>query len=175
MMSLSPAMIEALNEHLKFEIESMYLYLSMAAYFHDTDYPGFAHWMTIQSQEEWLHAMKFYNYIFERNGRVVLQGIPAPQETWDSPLDAFESVYNHEVLISSRIGKLVDLALQERDHATYNFLQWFVAEQVEEEASALEVVKLLKRVKDSANAMFMLDRQLATRTMPAPAGGDESA
>ncbi len=154
---------KALNDQLNAEMYSSYLYMAMAAYFEDGNLNGFAHWMTLQAGEEMEHARKFYSFIFERDGRVKLGAIDKPPFEWKSPLDAFENAYNHEVKVSGLIHKLVDLARKENDHATENFLGWFVAEQVEEEASALEVVKHLKMIKGSANGLFMLNAQLGRR------------
>jgi ferritin len=157
---------KALNDQLNAEMYSSYLYMAMAAYFEDINLNGFAHWMTVQAGEEMDHARKFYSFIFERDGRVKLGAIEEPQFEWKSPLDAFDNAYNHEIKVSGLIHNLVDLARKENDHATENFLGWFVAEQVEEEASALEVVNHLKMIKDSPNGLFMLNAQLGRR------GGD---
>ena len=157
---------KALNDQLNAEMYSSYLYMAMAAYFEDINLNGFAHWMTVQAGEEMEHARKFYSFIFERDGRVKLGAIDEPPFKWKSPLDAFENAYNHEVKVSGLIHKLVDLARKEKDHATENFLGWFVAEQVEEEASAIEVVNHLKMIKDSVNGLYMLNAHLGKR------GGD---
>jgi ferritin len=154
---------KALNDQLNAEMYSSYLYMAMAAYFEDINLNGFAHWMTVQAGEEMEHARKFYSFIFERDGRVKLGAIEKPPFEWKSPLDAFETAYKHEIKVSGLIHKLVDLARKENDHATENFLGWFVAEQVEEEASALEVVNHLKMIKDSPNGLFMLNAQLGRR------------
>ena len=157
---------KALNDQLNAEMYSSYLYMAMAAYFEDINLNGFAHWMTVQAGEEMEHARKFYSFIFERDGRVKLGAIDEPPFKWKSPLDAFENAYNHEVKVSGLIHKLVDLARKEKDYATENFLGWFVAEQVEEEASAIEVVNHLKMIKDSVNGLYMLNAHLGKR------GGD---
>ena len=138
--------------------------MAMAAYFESINLNGFAQWMTVQAGEEMAHARKFYSYIFERDGRVKLAAIGEPPFEWKSPVDAFTNAYEHELKVSGLIHKLVDLARKENDHATENFLGWFVAEQVEEEASALEVVNKLKMIKDSPNALFMLNTHLGSRT-----------
>jgi ferritin len=161
-------MQEALNKQLNAEIYSAYLYLSMSAYFHSINLDGFANWMRVQWQEELAHGLKFYDYVNERGGRVTLQPVEAPPSEWGSPLALFEDVYRHEQKVTGMINKLVDLAVKARDHATNNFLQWFVAEQVEEEASADEVVQKLKLVGDDASALFMIDRELAQRVFVAP-------
>jgi ferritin len=154
---------KAINDQINAELYSAYLYLSMSAYFESNNLGGFAHWMTIQAKEEVNHAMKFYNHIYERGARVSLKAIDSPPVNWKSPLDVFESAYNHEVKVTGLIHKLVALARSEKDVATENFLMWYVNEQVEEEASADAIVQKLKLVKDSANGLFMLDRELSQR------------
>jgi len=166
-------MQEALNKQINAEIYSAYLYLSMSAHFQSVNLAGFANWMRVQWQEELAHALKFYDYVNERGGRVVLQAVEAPPSAWDSPLALFEHVYQHEQKVTGMINKLVDLAVEIRDHATNNVLQWFVAEQVEEEASADEVVQKLKLVGDDPSALFMIDRELAQRVFVAPAAATE--
>jgi ferritin len=154
---------KAINEQINAELYSAYLYLSMSAYFESKNLGGFAHWMTIQAREEVNHAMKFYNYIHERGGKVSLKAIDSPPGSWKSPLDVFESAYKHEVKVTGLIHKLVNLARSDKDVATENFLMWYVNEQVEEEASADAVVQKLKLVKDSSNGLFMMDRELGQR------------
>jgi len=161
---LKSSIEKALNDQLNAEMYSSYLYMAMAAYFESINLSGFANWMTVQAGEEMAHARKFYSFIFERDGRVKLGAIEEPPFEWKSPQDAFESAYKHELKVSGLIHKLVDLARKENDHPTENFLGWFVAEQVEEEASALEVVNQLKMIKDSPNALFMLNAHLGSRT-----------
>jgi ferritin len=169
---LSEKMQNALNDQINAEMFSSYLYLAIAAHFEDENFPGFAHWMRLQSDEEMIHAMKIYDYVIERQGRVRLAALEAPQESWDSPVAAFEASLEHERYISGRINKLVTLALEEHDHATSSFLQWFVDEQVEEEASVDAVVQDLKRVADFPAGLFMLDRELGQRP---PAAAEEGA
>ncbi len=160
---LSKRMEEALNEQINLELFSAYLYLSMATYFDSINFPGFSHWMKKQFEEEIGHAMKLYNYVYDRRGRVILKEIKAPKTEWKSPLEAFEDAYNHERYISESIYKLVDLAKEEGDKATENMLQWFVEEQVEEEASTYNIVEKLRMIKDHPQGLFMLDRELAKR------------
>lgn len=161
---LLPEIEEALNEQLNKEMYSAYLYLAMASYFEAQVYSGMAHWMKIQAKEELGHAMKYYNYVFQRGGVVNLKTIDAPPTTWDNALVAFEDAYNHEKTITSDIHQLMNLAISHQDHATVQFLQWFVAEQVEEEASASEIVHKLKRVGDDNTAgLMIIDRDLASR------------
>ncbi|MBN1516776.1 ferritin [Candidatus Sumerlaeota bacterium] len=160
---LTKNMQKALNEQINKEYFSSYLYLSMMAYFEQINLRGFAIWMRQQTQEELAHAMKIFDYVHERGGEVTLVAIEKPQHGWKSPLDAFEAAYKHEQFISDSINKLVDIARKEKDHATDNFLQWFVSEQVEEESSVDEVVQQLRMAKDAPGALFMLDRELASR------------
>lgn len=154
---------EALNEQLNAELYSSYLYLSMSAYFDSINLSGAKQWMHVQAMEELVHAMKFYNFINERNGRVVLKSIETPPMQWDSPLVAFEAAYQHEQKVTGLINDLVNLAVAENDHATNIFLQWFVTEQVEEEMSTDEVVQKLKLVGDAPGQLFMVDRELGLR------------
>jgi len=162
---LTQEMEKALNEQVKWELYSAYLYLSMAAYFEDKGLTGFAHWMKAQTAEEFMHAMKFYNFIFERDGRVVLEEIPAPPTDWESPEAVFEYAYKHEQEVSARINKLMSLAKKMEDYATENFLQWFVEEQVEEEASFKAILSKLKLIKGDPQATFYLDNELAQRPL----------
>ena len=164
----------ALNEQLNWELYSSYLYLSMSAYFQAINLLGFANWMRVQAQEELVHAMKFYDFINERGGRVILQQVEPPPTEWSSPVDVFENAYKHEQKITGLINDLVNLAVGEGDHATNIFLQWFVTEQVEEEASADEVVQKLKLVGDDSSGLFMLDREMGQRVFTPPAASAEA-
>jgi ferritin len=159
----------ALNKQLNAELYSSSLYLSMSGYFQSISLPGFANWMRVQAQEELVHAMKFYDFINERGGRVMLQPVEGPPREWSSPLDVFENAYKHEQKVTGLINDLVNLALKEGDHATNIFLQWFVTEQVEEEASADEVVQKLKLMGDAKGGLFMLDREMGQRVFTPPA------
>ena len=164
---------EALNRQLNWELYSSYIYLSMSAYFESIGLAGSAGWMRVQAQEEVVHVMKFFTYINERGGRVLMQPIDGPSTEWASLLDAFTDAYKHEQGVTARINDLVDMALEEKDHPTNNFLQWFVAEQVEEEASVGDVIQKLKLVGEASGGLFMLDRELGARifTMPTEATG----
>lgn len=153
----------ALNEQLNAEYYSSYLYLSMAAYFDSLNLKGFSSWMRVQSQEEHAHSLKFFDYINERGGRVSLSAIEGPPTEWESPLAVFEATAAHEAKVTGLVNKLVDLAIELSDHASNNFLQWFVAEQVEEEASVDEVVQQLKLIGNDTHALFMIDRELGAR------------
>ena len=163
----------AFNDQINAETFSAYLYWSMSAYFESVNLGGFAGWMRAQAQEEMVHAMKFYSFIIERGGRVILKALEAPETDWDSPLAAFQAAYKHECYISGRINDLVDMATARKDHAANSFLQWFVNEQVEEESSVDAVVQKLKLMADAPGGMFMLDRELGTRIFtPPPAEGE---
>ncbi|MHC4593032.1 MAG: ferritin [Planctomycetota bacterium] len=171
---LSARIQQAFNEQLNAELYSAYLYLSMSAQFEDLGLKGFAGWMRCQAQEEVLHAMKFYGHITERGGRALMQPIEGPQTEWDSPTSMLEHTLEHEQKVTALIGKLVDLATEEGDHAANAFLQWFVAEQVEEEASADDVLRQLKLVDDS-QGLLMLDREMGQRVFVVPAAQGEGA
>ena len=165
---LGKKMQDALNGQINAELYSSYLYLSMAAYFESVNLRGFAGWMRVQAQEETAHGMKFFDFVVERGGRVTLKAIDAPPDKWNSPVAAFQAAYEHEQKVTAMIAKLVDLAESEKDHATRSFLQWFVDEQVEEEANADEVVQKLKMIKDAPQGLLMLDGVLGQRK----AGGE---
>lgn len=158
----------ALNAQINREIYSGYLYLSMAAYFDDLGLKGFAHWMRVQHREEENHGLMMLGYVSEAGGRVVLTGIDGPAATWASPLAAFEEVLSHEQQVTAWVHELVDLALATRDHATANFLQWFVGEQIEEEAKAKELRDTLRFVGDGGPALLMLDREVGVRAYVLP-------
>lgn len=159
---------DALNRQMNRELFSAYLYLSMAAYFESLSLTGFASWMKIQVQEEGFHVMKFFGFINERDGRALMQDIEAPETQWESPQAAFEAALKHEQTISGLINNLVDLSIEEKDHATNSFLQWFVNEQVEEEATANDVLQKIKLAGEGAG-LFMLDQQLGQRVFTPPA------
>jgi ferritin len=161
---LNQKLQDGFNDQLNYELYSSYIYLSAAAHFESVNLKGMANWMRSQAQEEVAHAAKFFDHINERGGKVVLKEIAGPKTEWESPLEAFEDAYKHECKVSARINNLVDLAINERDHASDNFLQWFVAEQVEEEASVLEIVEQLKLVGNEPQALFLIDRELGQRT-----------
>jgi ferritin len=166
---ISKKMEKALNEQVNAELFSAYLYLSMEAYFKSLNLNGFANWMRVQTQEEIMHAMKIYEFINERGGRIILKAIDGPDTEWDSPLAVFEAVYKHERKVTGLINNIVNLAIEEKDHATSTFLQWFVNEQVEEESSADQMVQQLKMMDNAPGGMFMLDRELGQRVFTPPA------
>jgi len=160
---------DALNAQINAELYSAYLYMSMGAYLDSMNLAGFSNWMSIQIQEELAHVQKFYHYINDRGGRVILEAIDKPKTEWDSVLDVFEATYRHEQKVTSLINGLVKVAREENDNATYNFLQWFVSEQVEEEASADGMVQKLKLVGDSGPGIFMIDQEATQRVFTPPA------
>ena len=161
---LDERMKKALTDQVNEEFYSAYLYLSMSAYFSKIGLKGFANWMMVQYKEEVDHGMKMFNYILSRGEDVKLQAIKEPPIEWESPLQVFEETLKHEQHITERINYLVDIAEEVKDRATYNFLQWFIDEQVEEEENDREIIDRLKLIGDSKNGLFMLDRDLGTRT-----------
>jgi ferritin len=163
-------MQEALNGQINAEMYSAYIYLSMSAFFESKDLPGLASWMKAQAQEEVVHSMKLYTHIIERGGRVTLGAIDAPQTEWDSPQAVFEAAYKHEQHVTKLIHDLVALAIKENDYPAKNMLDWFVDEQVEEEATASGIVAMMKMAGSEGPALLMLDRQLAARSFDAAAG-----
>lgn len=167
---ISEKMQTVINSQINAELYSSYLYLSMASYFADNSLGGMAQWMEAQALEEQYHAMKMYKFVIERGGRVILTDIDGPPTEWKSTLEAFEAALAHEQMVTGRINKLIDLAIEESDHATNSFLQWFVDEQVEEEDSVGEVVDKLKLVEGAPGGLFMIDRELGGRTFAIPAG-----
>ena len=166
-MKILETLQQALVEQLNFELHSAHLYLAMSAYLDRVGLRGSAAWMRVQSGEEQAHAQKFYGYVYERGGVVLLESLPTPPPAWESPLDCFEAALRHERMVTERIYRLVDLSTAQRDHATTQFLQWFVAEQVEEEASVDEIVQQIKMLEGSKGGLYMLDRQLGKRAKQA--------
>jgi ferritin len=169
---LTEKMQKALNGQMNAELYSSYLYLSMHAYFKSVNLDGFANWMYYQAQEELTHAMKLYDFICQRGGRVQLTQIEAPPGEWSSPLAVFEATLAHEQKVTGLISDLVEVAHEERDHATQIFLQWFVSEQVEEEENVGGVLEQLKLMGEAQGGLFMIDRELAKRS---PSGESEEA
>ena len=162
-MNISKEMEKSFNSQIQAEFDSSYLYLSMSTWFESEDFPGFAHWMRKQAAEETEHAMKMISFVAERSGRVVLEAIPAPKSSWASPIDALNETLAHEQMVTKRIYDMVNLAAKEGDHASVSYLDWFVKEQVEEEASANQIIAILKKVGESQVGLFTLDRQLNAR------------
>jgi ferritin len=156
-------MQDEMNEQIMHETASAYLYFSMAADFHAKGFDGMAQWMKAQAQEEIGHALRFFNHINNRGGRVELLAIEKPQVEWDSPLAAFKAALNHEEFITGKINELVKVAREENDNAAGITLQWFVNEQVEEEDSVSKVVSMLELIGDSGHGLLMADRELGQR------------
>ena len=162
----------ALNKQINVEFSSAYAYLSVVAYFEDINLRGFAHWMRIHYLEERMHANKIFDFIVDRDGRVDLLGIDAPKKEWESPVAAFEWALQSECDTSESIYALVELAAKKRDHPTHTFLQWFVSEQVEEEALVNDMLQRLKLVGDSNAALFLMDQELSQRPPPVEGEAD---
>ncbi|MCY1722625.1 ferritin [Prolixibacteraceae bacterium Z1-6] len=161
---LKEKMLAALNEQINAEQYSALLYLSMSANLNDMGLPGFANWMYVQYQEELSHANKFYNYVVERGGKVQLKAIEQVPTKWEGVIDIYKATLEHEQKVTDLINSLVDVAIEERDHATQSFLRWFVDEQVEEEANVTEILDTLKLINGQGNGIFMLDREMRSRT-----------
>lgn len=159
---------EALNEQMNREMYSAYLYMSMSSYCTSNGLKGFANWFMVQYHEEILHAMKFYEYINLQGGRALLKAIPQPPSEFKSPLDMFNKTLEHEQFITKSINDWMELAIAEKDHATQIFLQWYVTEQVEEEGNDNEIIAQLKIIKNDAQGLMMLDRELAGRITTVP-------
>jgi len=154
---------QALNKQLNAEFYSSYFYLSMSAYFESNDLQGFAKWFRLQAQEEYSHAMKIFDYLNHISGKITLSKIEDPKTKWNSFLSVFQDTSGHEKEITKAINDLMDLAISEKDHATANFLQWFVSEQIEEEATAQQNVKKMEMIGDSKSGLYMLNREFGSR------------
>lgn len=165
---LSDNLLKNLNDQVNFEFYSSYTYLVMAAYAESVDLSGIANFFRVQAQEELFHAMKLYDYIFQKNGVVELDKIDKPEDKYESIIDVFETGYKHEQLVTSRIYKLADIASEEKEHATISLLRWFIDEQVEEENTFNTLLKKIKRAEDNPAALYMLDEELATRVFTPP-------
>jgi ferritin len=168
MFMLSEKMVKTLNYQINRELYSAYLYMSMAAYAAESGLSGAANWFEVQTKEEMTHAQKIYNYVNQHGARVILDAIEAPPKDFKSIRAAFELTLEHEKIVTGLIRALVKTAKEENDTATEIFLQWFVTEQVEEEASASEILQRLKLVGDEGGGLFMIDRELGTRTFAPP-------
>lgn len=170
---ISQKMQDAMNEQIKNEFYSAYLYLAMAAYFSDQGLDGMAQWMRVQVIEEQLHAMKFFDHINDREGRVDLQALDKPPAQWSSPLDAWKATYEHEKFVTGKINDLVTLARELNDNAAMPMLNWFVEEQIEEEATAAKQVQTMEMIGDKGPGLVMFDRELASRTFTWPPKGEK--
>jgi ferritin len=158
---------EAINEQIKNELESYYIYLSMAAYFHSVSLDGMAHWMRAQAHEEMIHAMKFMDHLIDRGGRVKLMDLRQLKTQWQSPLEAWEDAYKHEQFISSKINDLTTVSREARDYPSEPLLAWFAAEQIEEEATSGKIADEVAMIGDAKSGMILLDRELGARVFPA--------
>lgn len=165
---ISKKIQNSLSIQLNHEFYSAYLYLAMSAYCKFKDFNGAANWLKMQYEEEHMHATKIYDYLLDQGTHVNLKEIPKPPKNFGTLLDVFEKSLEHERMMTSRLNDLSDLALKEKDHATYNLLQWFVNEQVEEESSVGEIISKLRLVKNDGYGLLMIDNELQQRTLPAP-------
>ena len=165
---LSNKLEKALNKQINAEFYSAYFYLSMSSFLNEINLTGFSNWMRVQFEEEQFHAMKIYDYVLERGGKVKLDTIEKPPYKWKDVLDVFKDVLKHEQHVTKLINDLTDLAIQEKDHATVNFLQWFIDEQVEEEANVSELLAQLEMIEGKGSGLFMLDREAKQRKFIAP-------
>ena len=163
----------AINSQINAELYSAYLYLSMAAYFESENLPGFANWMRVQFEEEQFHGLKMFDYVNERGGRVVLAPIEGPKTEWANIIEVFEETYKHEQHVTSLINNLMDVSIAEKDHASVNFLQWYVNEQVEEEANCEKLLFQLRLIDGKGQGLLMLDRELGTRVFTPPTAAKE--
>ncbi|PYZ96391.1 ferritin [Alteribacter lacisalsi] len=161
---ISKELAEGLNEQMNYEFYSAHVYLATAAYCSNESLDGFAKFFLAQSEEERFHAMKFYNFLIDLGQQAMISEIPGPKAAFSSVLDAFEKSLAHEKEVTRRIYKLADRALDEREHATMTFLNWFIEEQVEEEASFDAIIQKLKRIETDSNAFYMLESELGKRT-----------
>jgi ferritin len=174
--AMNPKIEAAINDQINAELYSAYLYLSMSSWFDSTGMKGFANWERVQAREEQDHALKFFDYLCARGGRAILKQIAAPPTIWKTPLEAFETQLDHELKVTDLINNLVNLAMEEKDHATVNFLQWFVSEQVEEEENARTILDQLKMISQEKGVglLYMLDKELAARIYTPPIQGSSS-
>ena len=164
--------LDALNAQINAETYSAYMYLSMAAYFENMGLSGFANWMKVQYQEESAHALKFFNYVVERGGKVELKAVDQVPVDFDGIVDVYEKTLTHEVHVTDLINNLMDVAVKANDHAAQSFLKWFVDEQVEEEANVEKILSTLKLINGQGNGIFMMDRELGQRVFVDPNTAD---
>ena len=158
---------DIMNEQIKNELESAYIYMSMSAYFHAQNLDGMAHWMRVQAHEETTHAMKFFDHIIDRGGEVALMDLKQLKKTWSSPLEAWKDAYDHEQFITSKIHAIVKVVRDEGDYSAEPLLDWFVKEQIEEEKNSEGIARHMERAESSKNGTYMLDKELAARAWPA--------
>ena len=162
-MEIKERVNEEINKQINAEFWSAYMYLSMSAYFESEGFPGFANWMRIQYQEELTHALKFFDYVNQRGGKVNLMPIAEVPTEWEKPVKAFEQAYNHERKVTDMINNLMDVAIEESDHATKSMLHWYLDEQVEEEDNISNILDQLKLIGDKGQGLLMLDKELGQR------------
>ena len=165
---ISEKLFYELNKQMNFEFHSSHLYLAIAGYCASQDLDGFTNFFTVQAEEEKFHAMRFFNFINEMDGRLHLEGTGDLRNDFDSVLDAFKTALAHEKGVTKRIYNLMDIATEEREHATISFLKWFIDEQVEEEATLSNIVKKLERISGDPHALYTLDTELAARVFVPP-------
>ncbi|WP_251859565.1 ferritin [Clostridium sp. Marseille-Q2269] len=165
---LSEKLLKALNDQINFEFYSSYTYLAMASYAESEDLAGFANFFRIQAQEEIFHAMKFYDYVNQMGGRIILEKIDQPKVEYKTILECFEDGFNHEKIVTNRVYNLTDIATEEKEHATISLLKWFIDEQVEEENNFNTIIRKLRRSESNPAVLYMLDDELATRVFTPP-------
>ena len=163
-MKISEKMQNAINSQINAEFWSAYLYLSMSVWFEEQGLKGFSHWMKKQFDEEQQHALKFMHYVHERGGNIALKPIEKVRLEWESPADAFQHTYDHENVVTNLINELYKIAVETKDFASQNMLDWFIKEQVEEEATALEILETLRKLENNAAALIMLDKEMGQRS-----------
>ena len=174
-MMIGEKLTKAMNDQIKNELESYYIYLSMAAYFHSISLDGMGHWMRCQAHEEMIHAMKFFEHLIDRGGKVELQDVKQLKTEWASPLEAFQDAYAHEQFITGKINELTGIAREEKDYASEPMLAWFSDEQIEEEASTGKIADEMAMIGDDKSGLLMIDRELAQRAYPAGSPFDPTA
>jgi len=166
---LSEKLLEELNKQIKYELESAHYYVAMEAYFDSNDLPGFANFFKVQAEEERFHAQKFYDFVYEMDADVEITPLELVGKDFESNVDVFKKALEHEKFVTSRIYELMEIAEDEKEYATQSMLKWFIDEQVEEENTMKDMIVKLERVKDNANGLYMLDKELAGRTFTPPA------
>jgi ferritin len=171
---LSEALIRALSGQVNAEYYSAYLYLGMSAYADREGYRGIANWFFVQAQEERAHAVHLYQHILERGASPVFADIQAPPVSFAGIKDVFEKVLAHERGVTERINTIASLAVEEKDHATYNFILWYVSEQIEEEKSVEEIIAKINLMGNNPALLFNVDAELAARTFTDPFAGGSS-
>jgi len=172
---ISPKMFDALNDQIKHELESAYIYLSMVGYFHAQNLDGMAHWLRVQVHEETIHAMKFFDHLTDRGAAVVLKDLKQLKTTWKNPSEPWKDAYAHEQFITAKIHNLLKIARKENDYTAEPLLNWFVNEQIEEESNTDKICRQMEMIGNSKEGLYMLDRELATRVYPAGSPFDPAA